>query len=148
MVPPFTSAQRLLALPDVHRALLAEYDYFPEHDLLHVCWHGHLTAPAVVQGVQAGLALFANRPLPRRLLTNHRLATGEWDEAIPWLHYEWLPQVLAQGLQLLAHVVPTATLQMTDDTPGEPEFMLALQSDLLVKSFRCPLLAWHWATTR
>ncbi|WP_460581863.1 hypothetical protein [Hymenobacter arcticus] len=71
VLPPVASATRLLRLPDAHGALLADFDFYPEHDLLHISWHGHLTAEAVVRGAKAGMLLFASGMLPRRLLSNH-----------------------------------------------------------------------------
>ena len=144
------TAQRLLILPDEYQALLAEYDYFPAHDLLYVRWHGHLTAPSIIQGAQAGLDLFRGRPLPQRILTNHSRVSGEWNDAIPWLHYEWLPQAVERGVRLLSHVLATSAFSSgaIEGAPDGPEFLEALNHELLVRSFRCPLAAWHWATTR
>ena len=52
-------AARLLSLPDAYGAPLADFDHYPTLDLLHVGWHGHLTAEAVVRGAKAGMQLFA-----------------------------------------------------------------------------------------
>ena len=144
----YATSQRLLELPDTHRALLAEYDFYPAHNLLYVRWHGHLTAAAVVRGAQAGLDLFRNQPLPRRVLSNHSQATGSWEDAIPWLHYEWLPQATERGLMLLAHVVSPDASEALTGTEGGLEFIEVLHQELLVRSFRTSLAAWQWATTR
>lgn len=140
--------QRLLVLPDRHRALLAEYDYFLHYDLLHVRWHGHLTAAALVEGTQAGMALFSGRPLPRRLLSDNSQTSGEWEDAIPWLHYEWLPQASSQGLQLLAHVLQPDSEAPLEKAAGGADFWEVLSSRLRVRSFRGQAAAWQWATTR
>lgn len=148
METTYNTAERLLDLPDPHRALLAEFDYFPAHDLLYVRWHGHLTAPAIVQGAQASLDLFRGRPLPHRLLSNHRLATGDWAEAVPWLHYEWLPQILERGVGVLSQVLPHELSSPVTTAPGGPELVAVLKESLLLRSFRNSLAAWQWAITR
>lgn len=133
----------------MHGAPLADFDWHPALDLLEVYWHGHLTAPSLVLAVQAGLDLapFAGQSLPRRVLTNHHQASGSWEEAVPWLQYDWLPGAQARGLELLAHVVsPDPASRLTQ--PGQQEFLGALQQALRVRSFRHQPPAWQWLTHR
>jgi hypothetical protein len=141
-------ATRLLRLPDVHGALLADFDHFPTLDLLHIRWHGHLTSDALVQGARAGLELFAGQPLPRRLLTNHSQVTGEWAEALPWLQYEWLPEVTERGVCVLAHVLAKSQSSHVVSYQGSQEFTNALQQAMRAASFRNLEPAWHWLTHR
>ena len=143
--PPPT---RLLSLRDAHGAPLADYDWYPTLDLLHVFWHGHLTAPSLVHGAQVGLDLLAFRSLlPQRVLTNHEQASGSWEEALPWLQYDWLPRARRQGLGLLAHVVsPDPASRLVQ--PDQFEFVNELRQAFQVKSFRHVPPAWHWLTHR
>lgn len=135
----YAPAQRLLSLPDVHGALLAEFDYFAASQLLCVRWHGHLTAGSVVRGAQAALALHAAHP-PRRVLNDKSRTTGSWDEALPWFHYDWLPQVVAGGLQALAYVLsPDPHAQ-----PAAQEFREVARQHLAMGLFREPAAAWQW----
>ena len=105
---------------DAHGALLAEFDFYPDQQLMHVRWHGHLTAAAVVAGTRAGIALRQHGAAPRRLLDDKSLASGDWTEALPWLQYEWLPLALAAGLSAVAYVLSpdpttkTSTLSFTE----------------------------------
>ena len=145
---PVSSATRLLHLPDAHGALLADFDFYPEHDLLHVSWHGHLTAEAVVLGAKAGMQLFANGTLPRRLLSNHQAVTGEWGEALPWLHYEWLPEASARGVRVLAHVLAHGTASQLINFPGGHEFVAAITHGLGARSFRHAESALQWLAQR
>lgn len=141
-------ATRLLRLPDLHGALLADFDHFPTLDLLHIRWHGHLTPDALVQGAQAGLALFAGQPLPRRLLTNHSQVTGEWAEALPWLQYEWLPEVAGRGVRALAHVLAKSNTSHFVSYQGSQEFTLAVKQAMCAASFRNLEPAWQWLAHR
>lgn len=138
---------RLLSLRDTHGAPLVDYDWYPPLDLLHAYWHGHLTAASLVQGVQGGLqlALFQGQNLPRRVLTNHQQVSGNWEEALPWLQYDWLPQVQARGLGQLAHVASTDPASRLPEADRH-EFAEALRQALRVRSFRHYPLAWHWLT--
>ena len=139
-------ATRLLRLPDAHGALLADFDFYPEHDLLHISWHGHLTAEAVVRGAKAGMQLFATGTLPRRLLSNHQAVTGEWGEALPWLHYEWLPEASARGV--LAHVLAHGTASQLINFAGSHEFIAAITYELRARSFRHVEPALQWLAPR
>jgi hypothetical protein len=144
----FSVATRLLRLPDAHGALLADFDFHQEQDLLHISWHGHLTAEAVVRGAKAGMHLFANSTLPRRLLSNHQAVTGEWGEALPWLHYEWLPEASERGVRVMAHVLAPGTASQLINFPGSHEFIAALTHELRARSFRHVESALQWLAQR
>jgi hypothetical protein len=141
-------ATRLLRLSDVHGALLADFDHFPTLDLLHIRWHGHLTSDALVQGARAGLELFAGQPLPRRLLTNHSHVTGEWADALPWLQYEWLPEVTERGVHVLAHVLAKSYTSHFVSYQGSQEFTIALKQAMRAAAFRNLEPAWRWLVRR
>ncbi len=141
-------ATHLLSIPDAHGDRLADFTYYPAHDLLCVDWHGHLTAEAIVRGAKAGMHLFESRPLPHRLLSNHQQVTGEWGEALPWLHYEWLPKAAEGGIQVLAHVLAHNTASRLINFPGGHEFIAAVTHELRAVSFRHLEPAWHWVTSR
>lgn len=86
-------------------ALIAEFDAFPDDELVCITWHGHLDSPAVVKVATEGLHLRqAGRSTPF-VINDKSRATGEWADAMPWLEYEWLPQTITGGLRALAYVV-------------------------------------------
>jgi hypothetical protein len=146
MSNPYPQAQalRLLSLPDTHGALLAEFDFYPTLDLLHIRWQGHLTADTVVLGATAMLHLFAGRPLPARLFSNHRAVTGEWNDALPWLQYEWLPAVRERGIYRVAHLLAHNTASQLINYHGGPEFIAAITHQVRAQSFRHETPAWQW----
>ena len=146
MTMPATT--QLLRLPDQHGALLADFDLYPHLDLLYVRWHGHLTDESLVRGVQAGLCLFEGQPLPGRVLTDHSQASGEWGEALPWLHYEWLPGAAARGVRQLAHVLSPDPASRLAHTASSDEFLAAVGQALRAQAFRHLGPAWHWLTRR
>jgi hypothetical protein len=136
-------SQRLLTFTDSHGALLAEFDYYPTQELLHVRWHGHLTAAAVIEGVRAGIALRQSGAAPRRLLDDKSGATGEWQDALPWVQYEWLPGAVAGGLIAVAYVrSPDTATQLTS-----LNFVNALRQLLPVGIFPDATAARHWLLT-
>lgn len=140
---------RLLGLRDPHGAPLADFDWYPTLALLEIGWHGHLTATSLVLAIQAGsdLVEFAGPNLPRRLLTNHSRASGSWEEALPWLQYDWLPSARARGLRMLAHVIsPDPASRLTQ--PDHLDFVETMQQTLRVQSFHHYPPAWHWLTRR
>ncbi|NML64785.1 hypothetical protein HHL22_06165 [Hymenobacter sp. RP-2-7] len=149
MLSGFPLPHRLLSLRDAHGAPLADFDWHPSLDLLQVHWHGHLTAASLVHGAQMGLSLgaFEDAKLPRRLLTNHEQASGSWEEALPWLQYDWLPRAQERGLALLAHVAsPDPASFLTQ--PDHLELAAALRQAFQAKSFRHAAAAWYWLTHR
>ena len=146
MNDPYTHAQavHLLSLPDAHGAPLTDFEFYPTLDLVYMRWHGHLTAEALIRGAKAGIGLFAGRALPARLLSNHLAVTGEWSEALPWLHYEWLPTARARGLRRVAHLLAHSTASQLLNYPGGPEFIRAFAQEVRAQSFRHEGPAWQW----
>ena len=139
----YTDAQHLLSVADSYGELLVEFDYYADQQVLYARWHGHLTAESVVRGTQAGQQLHASSPV-RFILNDKSGASGNWEEAMPWLHYEWLPQVAASGLQALAYVLsPDPSAQ-----PAAQEFLTLVRQQLAVGLFRSPAAAWRWLGRR
>jgi hypothetical protein len=137
---PTAAAQRLLTLPDAHGALLAEFDFFPEHEILWVHWHGHLTPAAVVAATEAAIELRPNGTAPRRLLSDESQASGDWSEAMPWMQYEWLPNAARQGLKAMAFVMSPDPAS----TSGDSGFIADGQRLMAIGVFRNTLSAWQW----
>lgn len=138
---PYTTAQHLLSVADSYGELLVEFDYYADHQLLYVRWHGHLTADNVVYGARAGQQLHAEAPV-RRILNDKSGTSGHWDEAVPWFHYDWLPHAAAGGLQALAYVLsPDPSAQ-----PAAQEFLQFARQQVAMSLFRNPAAAWHWLT--
>lgn len=137
-------AVHLLSLPDAHGAPLVDFEFYPTLDLVHMRWHGHLTAEAVVRGATAGMELFAGWALPARLLSKHLAVTGEWSEALPWLQYEWLPIVRTRGVRRVAHLLSHNTASQLLNYPGGPEFIHAFAHEVRAQSFRHEEPAWRW----
>lgn len=141
MLPsPPPAAQRLLALPNAHGALLAKFDYFAAHDTLWVCWHGHLTPAAVVEATSIAIELRPQDTAPRRLLSDESQASSDWSEAVPWMQYEWLPDAARQGLRAMAFVASANPA----GTTGDPEFLADARRLMVAGVFRDALSAWHW----
>lgn len=131
---------RLLSLVDAHRAPLAEFDYYPDDDVLCVRWHGHLTAAEVIRVGEAGLALRRQGSGARRLLNDKSGTTGDWGEALPWLQYEWLPQAVDNGLCAMAYTFSSDL----DSQLVSQEFVEAVHAHINIKVFHSPVLAWEW----
>jgi len=141
MLPfPPVAPQRLLALPDAHGALLAEFDYFPAHETLWVRWHGHLTPAAMVEATSVAIGLRPDGTAPRRLLSDQSLASGDWTEAMPWIQYEWLPGARRHGLRAMAFVVSADPV----GTPSYSTFLADAQHQMPAAIFRDVPSAWHW----
>lgn len=66
-------------------------------------WYGHINASDVITASKVYLELLKKYPNPK-LLNDKTEASGDWMEANDWLEYEWLPQVMEEGLSCLAHV--------------------------------------------
>ena len=143
-----TLATRLLRLPDKHGALLAEFDWYADFDLLHVRWHGHLTAESKIAGSRAGMSLFEARRIPRRLLSDHSRVSGDWSEALPWLHYEWLPAAVAGALQAVAHIFSPDPASNLPGRPGYAELAAVFTRHMQAQAFRNFAPAWQWLTHR
>jgi hypothetical protein len=148
MSEPYSHAQavHLLDLPDTHGTLVADFALYPALDLLHIRWHGHLTAEAVVCGATAAVQLFSDRALPPRLFSNHQAVTGEWGEALPWLQYEWLPTAHARGVRRVAHLMAHNTASQLINYPDGPAFIQAFTHEIRAQSFRHAEPAWQWLT--
>jgi hypothetical protein len=93
-----------LVVPDLQGLPLAEFSFYPAEELLYVRWHGHLTSEEVIRVGKAALTSLSGEAF-RRMLNDKRGTTGDWREAMPWLHYEWLPRATEQGLQTIAYVL-------------------------------------------
>ncbi|QKG52730.1 hypothetical protein [Hymenobacter sp. BRD67] len=94
------------------------------------------------------MELFKGRRLPRRLLSDHQQVTGEWADALPWLHYEWLPEATSGGLQVVAHILAHNTESQLSNYSGSHEFIAAVTQELNAMSFRHLAPAWQWLTHR
>ncbi|RZK32676.1 MAG: hypothetical protein EOO57_14725 [Hymenobacter sp.] len=140
----YLPTHRLHDLYDAHGALLAEFDFFPEPKLLYVRWHGHLTAAAVIEGTQAAMRLRHAGEAPRLLLNDKSLTSGDWSEALPWLQYEWLPEVAKAGLLAVGYVYsPDPTSQN-----GSQDFIKAVRLVLPLSVFHAAAPAWKWLLRR
>ena len=140
----YSPGQRLLDMTDAHGALVAEFDYFPDHHLLYVRWHGHLTAASVIECVEAGTRLRDNGVKTRFLLNDKSLTSGDWSDALPWLQYEWLPLAAASGLQAVAYVCsPDPTSQVSS-----LEFIKAVRLLVPLSIFPNAGSAWKWLLRR
>ena len=137
LIPPF------LVVPDSQGNPLAEFSFYPADELLYVRWHGHLTAKEVIHVSSAGSELCAALP-HRRLLNDKSQTTGDWHEALPWLHYEWLPQAAGQGLCALGYVVSADVLQQL----VSQQFVAEVSSLLAVKVFYDQEKARQWLLTK
>ncbi|RZK19902.1 MAG: hypothetical protein EOO56_13405 [Hymenobacter sp.] len=141
LYPP---AHRLLDLHDAHGALLAEFDFIPETRTLYVRWHGHLTAAAVIEGTQAAMQLRHQGEAPHLLLNDKSLTSGDWSDALPWLHYDWLPEAAAGGLKAVAYVRSPDPASQT----GTREFIDAVRLLLPLGVFPAATPAWKWLQRR
>ena len=126
----FPPPTQLLSLTDDHGAPLAEYFYYPEHELLYVRWHGQLTGAQLIRGVQHG-AQWRDQ-LRYSLILNDKSDTGgDWSDALPWLQYEWLPQALATGMRAMAYLFsPDRENQFASH-----EFIAALRPHIAIEQF-------------
>lgn len=85
---------------DGHGLPLANYYHCLPDGLLYVRWFGHLTGDAVVAGFRKSL-FWQRRLAPHALLLDRSRTSGEWDEALPWIQFEWLPETVGLGLQIV-----------------------------------------------
>lgn len=95
--------QPLSTLTDDSGQQLATIEHDPARQLLAVYWFGNLTGPQVVDVARRTMQLSAECPY-QLLLNDKSQATGDWSEALDWLEYEWLPQVLVGGLHAIAYI--------------------------------------------
>ncbi|RFP65189.1 hypothetical protein D0N36_10000 [Hymenobacter lapidiphilus] len=95
--------QPLSILTDDSGKRLASIEHDPARQLLAIRWFGNLTGGQVIYVARCTLQLTAATPYIL-LLNDKSQATGDWSEALEWLEYEWLPQVLKGGLHAIAYI--------------------------------------------
>ena len=139
-IPIPITPQRVLDVMDKHGTLLAEFDFFPEQQLLWVRWFGYLTQEIVVEVTEAGVALRTHGLAPQRLLSDESQATGDWHEALPWMQYHWLPDAVQQGLQAMAFVLS----RTPTSAPNYWGFLQQARLSIAYEVFPTPQAAWHW----
>ncbi len=126
-------------LQDAYGATLADYLFYPNDELVYVRWHGHLTAAEVIRGVSQGSLWAAD--FDYSLILNDKSDTGgDWSDALPWLHYEWLPQALEKGIRAMAYVFsPDRTNRFVTQ-----EFVGAISPQMAIELFDDRDLAIEW----
>jgi hypothetical protein len=129
----------LLKLTDNQYKPLAEFCHYPVHNLLYVTWHGHLRADEVV--LVAGEHLQLQAELHTSHLFNDKTdSSGDWQEALPYLHYEWLPLAKAAGLRAMAYLFsPDVAARFVSK-----DFVAAVRPHLNVELFSNADEAWAW----
>ncbi|SET72242.1 hypothetical protein [Hymenobacter actinosclerus] len=100
---PAFELQLLSTITDDSGQPLARIEHDARQRLLAVHWFGNLTGQQVISVARATQQLSATHPY-HLLLNDKSQATGDWSEALVWLQYEWLPQVLAGGLHAVAYI--------------------------------------------
>ena len=98
--------------------------------MLYVRWHGHLTGTQLIRGIQQGDQW--SEQLPYSFILNDKTDTsGDWSDALPWLQYEWLPQILKGGVQAMAYLFsPDRENQF-----ASYDFIAALRPHLAIEQF-------------
>jgi hypothetical protein len=90
-------------LLDEHGNHLVELFYAAEQELLQVQWFGNITGREVIYVAKEFQKL--QKKLQVSLLLNDKShATGDWADCMEWLEYDWLPQVITEGLRAVAYV--------------------------------------------
>ncbi|MHA6249381.1 hypothetical protein ACXYMU_15675 [Pontibacter sp. CAU 1760] len=69
-------------------------------------WTGHITSEDVIRAGRLYLELLRKTPVAK-LINDKFDVSGDWDEAIDWLEFEWFPKAYESGLRCLAHVYST-----------------------------------------
>ncbi|WP_310397715.1 STAS/SEC14 domain-containing protein [Hymenobacter sp.] len=132
-------ATNILHLEDSHGAALADYEFYPDAELMYVHWHGHLTGTEVIRGVEQGTH-WRDQLRYSLVLNDKRDTSGDWREALPWLQYEWLPRALGLGLRAMAYVFsPDRENQFASQ-----EFVAAVRPHLEIEVFDNPEDALAW----
>jgi hypothetical protein len=135
----FSLPTQLFSLTDGYGAPLAEYFYYPEHELLNVRWHGQLTGAELIRGVQQ--AAQWRDQLRYSLILNDKSDTGgDWSDALPWLQYEWLPQALKAGVQAMAYLFSPDR----ENRFASHEFIASLRPYIAIEQFDDPETAMAW----
>lgn len=78
-----------------------------------------------------------------RLLNDKRDTTGDWHEAVPWLQYDWLPQVSCHGLLAVSFALSSDLAQQM----ASHELIDTIHTSLVIKSFYEVSQAWEWLLT-
>ena len=129
----------LFHLLDSQGKPLADYSHYPTHDLIYVTWHGHLGVDEVVLGARKHLQLQAELHTAR-LFNDKTDSSGDWREALPYLHYEWLPLVKAVGLRAMAYLFsPDVAARIVSE-----DFVAAVRPHLAIELFSSADDAWAW----
>ncbi len=80
---------------------------------IYVQWVGYIDVDTVKQGVLEISRLTCEIKCPY-VLSDRRVAQGNWFEINNWLEHKWAPEAIKSGLQYLAHVMaPMANSQMS-----------------------------------
>ncbi len=135
--PPF------LVVPDAAGDPLAEFSHYPDEEMLYVRWHGHLTAEEVIRVGRVGMEGRPDRHY-RRVLNDKGQTTGDWHEALPWLHYEWLPDATDGGIEAMSYVVSADVAQQLTSR----QFVAQSRSLLAIELFRDLDEAYRWLLTK
>ena len=130
---------QLLTLKDDLGSDLAEYFFYPEDELMYVRWHGHLTGDAIIRGVEQG-GKWRDQFQYVYILNDKSDTSGDWSEALPWLHYEWLPQALGAGVRAMAYVFSPDR----ENRFASQELLEALRPHMAIELFEDLNLALEW----
>ncbi len=71
---------------------------------IYADWRGEVTVEDVKQGAEKVLEQVQIHGCIN-LLNDNRELTGSWDGANEWIEKDWMPRVVAAGLQKFAHMV-------------------------------------------
>ena len=67
-------------------------------------WIGHIDVVQLQQGLEELIQLFHKTQCPY-VVSDRRLAQGNWFEINNWVENIWIPRAVREGLQYMAHVV-------------------------------------------
>ena len=85
----------------------------PKHPWIYVQWVGEINLDLLKEGVLTMSRLIEQYDA-RAVLSDRRLAQGNWFDINNWLEHKWAPKATRAGLQYLAHVTaPQATSQLS-----------------------------------
>lgn len=80
---------------------------------IYVQWVGYIDVETVKDGVRRMSELVSDYHCPY-VLSDRRIAQGNWFEINNWLEHKWAPQAIKSGLQYIAHVTaPMANSQLS-----------------------------------
>lgn len=129
----------LLSLTDEYGVALAEYVVYPDDHLLYVRWHGQLTGPVIIRGVQQA-AMWRDQFHVTRILNDKSDSGGDWSDALPWLQYDWLPLALQAGVRAMAYVFSPDR----DNRFASQQFLTALRPHMAIDVFEDADAARAW----